>query len=304
MLNLHDITEWQKALGLLPIKLFSDSENNFILLDGGIGDFCLDITQEEKSEDYYFSSAWSSNTKNFVSVNGKVTVYNWKKDKKEKIQISSITENYNKFYDYLISNSINSEVDIVPFVLSIFRKLRNLTNDKQSGIEALNFLFLLLASYEENISFDNIDKTKWGLSDFNFPDAEFERYIEEFSVGILGNLKPEVELILRHSSGALFQEAQKEALFFDKRQNLFSGTLSDFYSAKTVSNSSIHYTPSYLARTIVENALNKLNLDEIKNLKILDPACGSSEFLMEALKQLKTRNFEGNVHITGRDISP
>ncbi|MEJ7699946.1 MAG: N-6 DNA methylase [Pyrinomonadaceae bacterium] len=304
MLNLHDISQWQKALGLLPIKLFSNSENNFILLDGGIGDFCLDISHEEKSENYYFSSAWSSNTKNFVAVNGEVTIYNWRKDKKEKIKISSVAGNYNKFYEYLISSSINSEIDIIPFVLSIFRKLRNLTDDKKSGAEALNLLFLLLASYEEKTSFDNINKTKWGLSNFNFPEAEFQKYVEEFSKGISSKLKPEVELILRHSSGALFQEAQKEALFFDKTPDMFSGTFSGSYSTKTLSNSSIHYTPSYLARTIVENALNSLNLNDITNLKILDPACGSAEFLMEALKQLKSRNFEGNVHVTGRDISP
>jgi len=304
MLNLNDISEWQKALGLLPVKLFSESINNFILLDGGIGDFCLDVAHEEKPEDYYFSSAWSSNTKNFVSVNDEVTVYNWKKDKKERIKISSVAGNYNKFYEYLISNSVNSEIDIVPFVLSIFRKLRNLTDDKQSGTEALNLLFLLLSSYEENISFDNVDKTKWGLSDFELPQADFQKYVDEFSEGILGKLKPKVELILRHSSGALFQEAQKEALFFDKTPDLFLGTFSGSYSTKSLANSSIHYTPSYLARTIVENALNKLNLDEITNLKILDPACGSSEFLMEVLKQLKSRGFEGNVHVTGRDISP
>lgn len=304
MLNLNDISQWQKALGLLPIKLFSESRNNFILLDGGIGDFCLDITHEEKSEDYYFSSAWSSNTKNFVSVNDEVTVYNWKKEKIEPIPIESVSKNYNKFYEYLISNSINSEIDIVPFVLSIFRKLRNLTDDKYSGTEALNLLLLLLASYEENISFDNIDKTKWGLSDFNLPKAEFEKYVEEFSEGILGKLKPKVELILRHSSGAIFTEAQKEALFFDKSQNLFSGTLSDSYLTKIISNSSIQYTPSYLARTVVENALKRFDLNKVANLKILDPACGSSEFSMEALKQLKSRNFEGSVHITGRDISP
>ncbi len=196
MLNLNDISEWQKALGLLPVKLFSESINNFILLDGGIGDFCLDVAHEEKPEDYYFSSAWSSNTKNFVSVNDEVTVYNWKKDKKERIKISSVAGNYNKFYEYLISNSVNSEIDIVPFVLSIFRKLRNLTDDKQSGIEALNLLFLLLSSYEEDTSFDNVDKTKWGLSDFELPQADFQKYVDEFSEGILGKLKPKVELIL------------------------------------------------------------------------------------------------------------
>ena len=98
MLDVKDVSEWQKALGLLPIKLFSKSKDNFILLDGGIGDFCLDIADEEKTEEHYFSSAWSSNTKHYVSVNDEVTIYNWKKSKKEKSKISSVSTNYEKFY--------------------------------------------------------------------------------------------------------------------------------------------------------------------------------------------------------------
>jgi adenine-specific DNA-methyltransferase len=40
-----------------------------------------------------------------------------------------------------------------------------------------------------------------------------------------------------------------------------------------------------------------------ETIKIFDPACGSSEFLMEALKQLKARGFNGTVNIVGWDSS-
>jgi adenine-specific DNA-methyltransferase len=49
--------------------------------------------------------------------------------------------------------------------------------------------------------------------------------------------------------------------------------------------------------------LSKINLDEKENLKILDPACGSSEFLLEVLKQLKSLGYDKNVDIYGWDIS-
>ena len=54
------------------------------------------------------------------------------------------------------------------------------------------------------------------------------------------------------------------------------GTFSGSSTTKNLIYTSIHYTPSYLARSIVENTLRSLNLDELDELKILDPACGSA----------------------------
>ena len=83
----------------------------------------------------------------------------------------------------------------------------------------------------------------------------------------------------------------KEVLFFDKQMSLFSsGTLSDIYQTRKILYSSVHHTPSYLARCIVENVLNEIDLINKKSLKILDPSCGSSEFLVEVLKQLTSKN--------------
>jgi len=36
-------------------------------------------------------------------------------------------------------------------------------------------------------------------------------------------------------------------------------------------------------------------------LKIFDPACGSSEFLIEALKQLKENKYNGEIKVIGWD---
>jgi len=109
-------------------------------------------------------------------------------------------------------------------------------------------------------------------------------------------------LIIRHSAGVLFQEAQKEVLFFNPQRDLFGG-FSNRLETKNQLYSSIHYTPPYLARTIVENSLRQLNFATKETLKIFDPACGSSEFLIEALKQLKELNYTGNIEIIGWDSS-
>ncbi len=305
MVQYNNIDIWKNRLGLLPITLFSSiKQKKFILLNGGYGDFCIDFEPDKKPEDYY-SYAWSSNTKNFVTLKDeKIVLYNWLKGEQESYKLDLVSQKIEKFYDYLLQKSYKSEYDIVPFIINIYKSLRNQTNEKAEGVQALNHLFLLLAAFEDGIDIKKVDLKKWNISNVESTES-FDRYVEEFKNGIQSNpnnLKPNVELILRHSAGQLFQEAQKEAVFFNRGMDLFGLYDSKYTSNQKISNS-FHYTPSFLARSIVEYSLSKLNLYEYPTLKILDPACGSSEFLLEVLKQLKSLGFNGNVEINGWDSS-
>ena len=306
MNDLNKIENWKNNLGLLPIHLFSaETEGKFILLNGGVGDFCLD-TNPNKNPDEYFSYAWSSNTKNFVTVNNdRVFLYNWLKDKNENYSINDIKNNLSKFYDYLIKDSYRSEYDITPFILNIYRELRRDTGEKDEGVNAVNQLLLLLVAIESGSDITNLNLDNWGLPKNTNPLPNINDYIQSLKNGlrIKGKLlTPNIDLIFRHSAGELFQEAQKEAIFYNRQLGLFGGFVGN-YDLKQKMYSSLHYTPSFLARSIVEYSLSKLNLSEIDNLKILDPACGSSEFLLEVLKQLKSLGYNKKVEIHGWDIS-
>ena len=299
MKNLFDIQFWKQQLGLLPIHLnpLQESEG-YMMLNGGRGDFCLKTSDIDSNKVDFYSKSWSSSTKNFLTLdNSNVYIYNWLNDKIEPVPQKIIAENFNKFYKYLLSKSYKSSNDLVPFIIDIFRQFRNLTFEKTNPVQALNLLFGLLTSLEDDIN--NIDIEKWGLQNIDIPDG-FDNYIQQIQNGI-SNVKPELDLIIRHSSGILFQEAQKEVLFFNPQRDLFGGTSSSL-NTKTNLYSSIHYTPPFLSRTIVENSLRNINLKADK-LKIFDPACGSSEFLIEVLKQLRELNYKGNVEILGWDIS-
>ena len=272
------------------------------MLNGITGNFCLDVSNNEEDKNLYFSQSWSSNTKNFLLVhNDKAKLYNWHKGNSvEEISIKSIQDNIDKFYKYLVARSHKSDRDVVPVIIDIFKQFRTLTTEYHNPVEALNLLFLLLAALDEGGDINALNKQSWGLTDIQVPNG-FDAFIERFNQSTVG-INPDLNLILRHSAGALFQEAQKEVIFFDHQMDLF-GTFSGSSSTKNLIYSSVHYTPSFLARSIVENTLRTLNLNELDEIKILDPACGSAEFLIEVLKQLKEQNYQGKIKIQGYDIS-
>lgn len=301
MAVITDILFWTKNLGHLPVHLIPEVNDKFIMLNGVSGNFCLHLSDDTEEKSTYFSQSWSSNTKNFLVANeNKIKLFNWQKDtKEEEISISSLTNNLDKFYNYLVSKSYKSERDVVPVIIDTFKQFRTLTSEYQNPVQALNLLFILLASIDENDAL-NVDRAKWGISNINIPNG-FESFIDRFKQST-GNITPDLKLILRHSAGSLFQEAQKEVVFFDGQMDLF-GTFSGSSTTKNLIYTSIHYTPSYLARSIVENTLRSLNLNELNELKILDPACGSAEFLIEVLKQLQEKKYKGKVIIQGFDIS-
>lgn len=301
MENLENVNFWRQQFGFFPIHINPlTAKNKYLMLNGGKHDFCLQTKNDE--DDFvqnYFNYSWSTDTKNFIVLgeDSKIKIYNWFSDKKvDEFNSNRVIENIDNFYRYLASNSQKTQYDPVPFILSIFRQLRNLTRSSDSSV-ALNLLFRLLISLDED--YDKIDNSAWGISDVEIP-SNFEYYVNEIRQGIR-NTTPKLDLILRHISGILFQEAHREVIYFDYQLDLFGGS-SNKLSMKTLDYSSIHYTPQYVARTIVENSLKQLDLSK-ETLKIFDPACGSSEFLIETLKQLKEIGYSGHVKIIGWDTS-
>jgi hypothetical protein len=293
-----NINFWRQRLGLYPISIDHRVNNNkYLMLNGGSKDFCLQTSAFVDEKITFFSDSWSTNTKNFVALNTEsVHIYNWYNSKVEKYPLRQIEEKADTFYDYLSSKSYKTPSDAVPFIIDIFRQLRNLTGKKEP-VEALTLLFKLLISIEEDYS--KIDISKWGIMDVNVP-SNFDYYVNEIKTGV-NSIPPNRDLILRHTAGALFQEAHKEIIYFDSQMSLWGA--SNKLITKDDAYSSVHYTPSYLARSIVENCLKQLDLSAKQCLKIFDPACGSSEFLIETLKQLKNSNYQGKVKIIAWDSS-
>jgi SAM-dependent methyltransferase len=109
-------------------------------------------------------------------------------------------------------------------------------------------------------------------------------------------------LFLRHASGQLFQEAHLILEQEARQQPLFAG----FGAGKAPQGNleqGVRFTPPTLARTLAEQALKSSGFDR-PSISILDPACGSGVFLIEAIRELTAKHFKGRVVLRGFDISP
>lgn len=108
------------------------------------------------------------------------------------------------------------------------------------------------------------------------------------------------ELLLRHASGYLFQEAHRviarddQAWLFPVAKNAPSGPLK---------RKDIHFTPPSLARLLTENAMMAMSLQRPRPspMIVADPACGSGEFLLEAAHYSV---LNGPLLLHGMDSSP
>lgn len=314
--ELLSVNTWQKTLGLLPIPLFDQSDKTrHILLNGSQGNFCLDTTNAALPDlDQSRIYAWSSNVGHYVTLLGDmVQVQRWDSSRfnVEKYTTSSVYNNLEKFHEFLQSSSPSQEMSIVSHSIRFFRKLRATLGNEFNGAQSLKvFLYFLASAAENNFKRSSIDLKKWRLA----KEAEqlskeisadnWESLLFEFLQGRkLENLAPDLNLVIRHASGQIFQEAHYEALFMNPGQMMLSGFLPSPVKVmeKPVSVGS-YFTPPSLARILVEESLRQTNL-KTKDIKVFDPACGSGEFLRETLRQLRLMKYQGQVNIIGWDIS-
>lgn len=307
MNQLHDIATWEHRLGYLPIPLFGvEAEQRFVLLNGGKGNFCLDIAEESNDQtDRWNSIAWSSDVDHYVRVKGdQVFVSRWDIPKPEQYKVSAIQDQLPAFQQYLEKDRAPRERSVVAHAISVYRRLRS--SFSGSGDEALMaFLALLSRAWHDKSGKDLT--THWG-------DAlEALAALDQISGGrqsillhdlamqsAYDNNDPDFDLILRHAAGRIFQEAHY--LVEVSPQQDFDGFSTVAPVGPITRSSGAYFTPTPLVRTVVEQSLKRLDLSK-PVIRVLDPACGSGEFLREFLRQLRRGSFQGKVVAFGFDIS-
>ena len=116
----------------------------------------------------------------------------------------------------------------------------------------------------------------------------------------------DTDLLVRHASGTLFQEAHIE--ISDRRAiqpKLFVSAPDALSKPVGKPPSDIHFTPPSLARLLVQEAIiehQRINEVSPKVLTVLDPACGSGVFLIESLREVSGTSHR--LTLRGFDSSP
>lgn len=293
--------------GLLSVPLFhrqAAEMEHFALLNGDRNNLCLDGNVAE-SGDWYRKNAWSSGNNIYLGFeNGMCHIFRFDRPQVESYEQKLVFENSDKFFKYLSKSNENIENSIVPYVLRTYRQLRNEIKTEDSGVDSLRALLYLLVYSRDG---EQVNLNEWGL---NAQDVEIIHAIdsnkwnmiaENFMRGVrLADkwLQPDINLILRHTSGKLFEEANYIA-YLPSQLTLFPDEKIR-YSNKTMQDGA-YFTPSFVARSIVEESLRQINLDEKEELTVFDPACGAGGFLVEALRQLKKHQFNKPVKVLGWD---
>lgn len=299
MNTLQNVNEWGACFGILPVQLTTKNDGQFLFQSGMRNDSCIRFGGQVEPEIGYASS-WSVGAPNYIhATEDKLFVYNWEARSKREFEKSRVESDLYGFIKYLNRTSFRSEANVLDFVLNLFRKMRNLTPNEEDSSLAINLLCRLLISLQEEDS-ANVEDI-WGIHTDYTPYA-FDLFVEQMREGVMG-LKPNLDLILRHCAGPIFETATQEVINYYPQRDLFGG-ISSKIKLNRIPYASLHYTPLYLARGIVENVLKNIDLNKYKDgLTIIDPACGSGVFLLEILKQLRISGYSNNIYLKAYDKS-
>lgn len=310
-----DASAWHLRVGLLPVPLRagdSGSSGLQVLLNGSRGNLCLQTVESEEQASPR-EVAWSSDVGHFVRVkHDEVEVYDWDTYDAGPRRYSrrQVADNLEKFHKHLASDYPDSRKSVVAHIIRQFRSLWALLPDGASGHDGLKAFLRLLAdaAVAQNVPFAELEsalppqanevKHAIGSNDW---DALRENLLASHA---FGGLVPDLSLVLRHASGQVFQEAHYAAAYGLQSRLRFPGVLPPPLDVRRGGGAGSYFTPVHIARALVEAALDALEgLEQRPSLTVFDPACGSGEFLREALRQLQLRGYEGGIRLVGWDIS-
>lgn len=308
------VDAWRTTLGQLPVFMRGTAENQerYVLLNGSRGNFCLDFVGgiDQLSQRI---AAWSSDVGHYVTIAGDSVVVNrWEKGAaEERFSCRSVFARLPEFHSHLEKTTPDQSRNIVNHVLTVFRRIRNVVGEQSNGLRSLRVLLHLLASAAAgHDSLLNSDLARWGLteevvepSQTITADTWRPLYNDLSGIGRYDTLPPDFDLVIRHASGAVFQDAHLEAQISQQRWlEGFEGPV--FIDPKSVpTETGVYFTPAALARTLAEEATRGVSIVANKALVVFDPACGSGELLKECLRLLRQAGKVTKVRIIGWDKS-
>ena len=97
------VDPWRIALGLLPVPMRDSAEslNQYVLMNGTSGNFCLDFSGSGDSSAYR-TAAWSCDVGHYVTYGSEVVVYRWARGlPEERYSQQSVIGKIHEFHRHL-----------------------------------------------------------------------------------------------------------------------------------------------------------------------------------------------------------
>ena len=209
---------WSQRAGLLPVNFLhkqEDEQRIFAMLNGSTHNFCVGYDDAYMGTASFRDKVWSANMTSYMSISEEsVRLYDIYRSECETIMSSVIERDFNRFYSYLTTKTLRREDGVLELIINEFKAIRAILREKSDARLSLSVLLQILSRL------DGTEGMEWQLPDVT-RDA-----IDRLSVGQvdamtrqlkdgLGRLsvRPNTDMILRHCSGALFQEANFIAHF-------------------------------------------------------------------------------------------
>jgi hypothetical protein len=339
--NPFDPWSWANFLGLVDVPAFGGASASqpglhSVMLDGEAASFLMSVTDDSGFvfDESPLSWSWSANLRHLLVVNreaGEMFLRRWDAPagSVRRFRLAKNPRAAFELLEILEKAPAPRAEDVILFALRAFRAVRN-SLPSGDGLDSIRVFNLLLAGAEA-VGRGQIPEEDWSrcrsvgdgigclppnevslaelgglpsrVTETTLDEALFRRFLlPEPTTGC--RLNP--ELLLRHASGQLYQEAHLR-LEREFRQAFFPGIASDAPTGGLLTKD-VRFTPPALARALVEQSLTaisaRIDSEQPPPLDILDPACGSGVFLQEALRELVKRNYAGAIKLRGFDTSP
>lgn len=331
VLNLADVP----LFGAVSEVTHPKPEGNYAALLDGRKSSCVLCVGEDLTDLIYDPSplrwSWSSNLRHTLIVNVKnatVSHRRWEApDEIRSYRLPATREAAVKLFDDATKKAVNNApsrsgiADVISCMLRAFRQVRNVLSPFTSDPVIAIRVFNAFLTGTDLVRSGKIEEAAWcecrtigeALSLVSDKDLEalygqvhaipvgeiLQDFIEPDSTS---KQRLEPDLLIRHASGVLYQEAHFE---IGRVQPFLIPGMNSEAGHRGEPSRDVKYTPPEFARVLVEQSLNVLGdrLATLQPLKILDPACGSGVFLQESLRELERREFAGAVELTGFDTS-
>ena len=275
------------------------------MLNGAHGNFCLDVQHANSEPKDRRDIAWSVDVDHYVRVYGdQVEVTRWDGPEVLRSSTADVINNLDGFQNYLQTVKAPRDRSVVAHALGIYHRVRSMLPDQSTGLEAFLYMLHEVSTAESTA---RASKSQW--QDLSRCEEAWRRVSAQGRDRIKADLlaprledkRPNIPLVIRHAMGRIFQEAHNLVMVSPQISLLEENDLIVLGKASRFSGA--YFTPTPLVRTLVEQCITPEILAR-PELTILDPACGSGEFLRECVRQLTLHAYSGRLRIVGYDVSP